>query len=62
MEESKRSLHAIIGEGEGEEAATKISIRTSNGSIKLEPWLGDRTGDGQDKDPVEGEIDGEFVL
>ncbi len=36
LEKGKSSLHAIIGDGKGDEAKTKISIRSSNGSIKIE--------------------------
>jgi hypothetical protein len=37
IEESKKSLHAIVGDGVVEDASSKVSIRTSNGSIKIGP-------------------------
>lgn len=37
-EESKTSLHAVVGRGDGDHAAGSISIRTSNGSVKIGAW------------------------
>jgi DUF4097 and DUF4098 domain-containing protein YvlB len=36
IEESKKSLHAIVGDGQLDGESCKVSVRTSNGSIKIE--------------------------
>ncbi len=37
LDEGKRSFHAIVGQGDLDNFDSKISVRTSNGSIRIEP-------------------------
>lgn len=61
IDDSKKSLHAMVGQGESE-ADARISIRTSNGSIKIDPWSGESVGKGPEEAPTKGEVEEEFVL
>jgi len=38
IDKAKRSLHVVTGQPNGDQAQHKLSIRTSNGSVKLKPW------------------------
>lgn len=60
LEEGKKSFHAVVGEGDLRSTHAKLNVRTSNGSIKIDPWWSEEITVEVDEESLESE--GQLVL